>query len=146
MKDQELELLLGICRVIAKRFIDMAEFHTYPKQRVAAEYEIRLAKVGLCCVPFGPTSKRIRIAKNLDKAGLVTLSQFRKGGTWDVKFTSLDLSQKIYDMALKSVEGFEFHEGKHWVSYPQFSKTSKGFSEVERLGQMAFEVLKESAA
>lgn len=145
MKEQDLELLSGVCHAIAKCFVDMAEFHTFPKQRVVAEYEIRLAKVGLCCIPFECASKRLRIAKKFDKAGLITLSQYRKGGTWDVKFTSLDLSRKIYEMATESVVGFDFKKGNGWTSYPQFSKTRAGFSEVDSLAQYAFDVLKAAA-
>lgn len=147
MKDQELQLLRGMCAIAAKRLIDRAEFDFHLMSgKKCADYEIRLSNYGLCNVPFECASKRLRLAKKLEAKGLITLSQYRKGGTWDFKFSSIPLTQKIYDEAFETTSRFEIVRGKGFISLPQYSKTKAGFAETDRLGQMAFEALKEGAA
>ena len=139
---QELELLRGMCVIAAHRLIDRAEFDFHLMGgKKCADYQIRLSNYGLCNVPFECPSKRLRLAKKLETKGLIALSQYRKGGTWSFKFSSIPLTQKIYDEAFEAASKFEIVRGKGFTSLPQFSRTKEGFTEVDRLRGMALEVL-----
>ena len=147
MKDQELQLLRGMCAIAAYVLINRAEFDFHLMNgKKCADYQIRLSNYALCNVPFECTSKRIRLAKKLEAKGLIELSQHRKGGTWSFKFASIPLTQKIYDEAFEITSKFEIVRGKGFISLPQFSRTKEGFSEVERLGKIALEILMAGAA
>lgn len=147
MKEQELKLLRGMCAIAAQSLINRAEFDFHLMGgKKCADYKIRLSDYGLCNVPFECPSKRLRLAKKLVDKGLVELSQYRKGGTWSFKFSSIPLTQKIYDEAFETASKFEIVRGKGFTSLPQFSRTKDGFSEADRLGEMALEVLMEGAA
>lgn len=134
----EMILLRGMCAVAAKRLLDRSEmdFHSLGKKK-CAEYEIRLANYSLCSVPFESSAKRLSLAKKLQEKGLITLSQHRKGGIWNYKFSSQELTQKIYDEAFELLSKFEIKRGNGFTSYPQFTYTKQGFQEIDRLALLA---------
>ena len=147
MKDQELELLRGMCAIAAHRLIDRAEFDFHLMGgKKCADYQIRLSNYGLCSVPFECSSKRLRLSKKLETKGLIALSQYRKGGTWSFKFSSTPLTQKIYDEAFETASKFEIVRGNGFTTLPQFSRKKEGFVEIDRLGQIAFDFLVRGAA
>lgn len=140
--DNEMILLRGMCAVAAKRLLDRSEmdFHSLGKKK-CADYEIRLMDYSLCSVPFDSSAKRLSLAKKLQDKGLITLSQHRKGGIWSYKFSSQELTQKIYDEAFELLSKFEIKRGNGFTSYPQFTYTKAGSQEIDRLGLLAFDSL-----
>lgn len=139
--NNEQKILRGMCAIAARNIVDKAESDCHSFKRKRDDLEVRSIRFTLFYVPCETSGKRLSLAKKLEAKGLVKLDQYRKGGAWTYQFADFEIVKKIYLEAFEIVSVFDFIRGDGWISLPQFSKTSQGFSVVDCLGQKMFELV-----
>ncbi|AOB43400.1 hypothetical protein BI012_gp49 [Acinetobacter phage LZ35] len=134
----ELELLKSICEQQVLNLMNKCEWNTFPKYRKVEDYEIRLTDVCLWHMQLWTSSKRRYVANKLEKLGILEVIKRRSYSPVCVRFIDEKYNLFIFDLCQKSLIGFKYISGNGWNSYPQYTKTTRGESEISRISNIIY--------
>ena len=134
----EIELLRSICEIQTLNIMNHREVWTYPKFREHDDFDLNRQRVCLWHTNLWTSSKRKYVALKLEKLGVIEII---KNGAYSpicIRFKNKEYLKEVFKNCQESLAGFSFVSGNGLNSYPQYTRTENGKSEVLRISELFF--------